>query len=147
MVESLGQVYALHYPGKQMKTGRNVKKSPLHERLKERGACFREVSGWECADWFAEVIGSGVPSPEPYTWAKPHYFDRWAREHIACRESAVLIDMSFMSKFKVRGPDSEKFLNRLCTADVSEKEMITYCQWLNPKGLMEGDVTVAKISD
>ena len=47
VVESLGMVYKCHYPSHQHKSGRNAKRSPLHEALKRKGAYFRDVSGWE----------------------------------------------------------------------------------------------------
>jgi hypothetical protein len=53
VVEALGKVYKCHYPTEQNKTGRNVKKSPIHDRLAAKGAFFKEVSGYESPDWFA----------------------------------------------------------------------------------------------
>ncbi len=52
-VESLGMVYQCHYPYLSMKTARGARKSAIYERLKSKGAYFRDVSGWEGADWFA----------------------------------------------------------------------------------------------
>ena len=52
-VESLGMVYQTHYPGRPMRTARGAKVSPVHERLVAQRAYFRDVSGWEGADWYA----------------------------------------------------------------------------------------------
>ena len=52
-VESLGMVYQCHYPTRSMQTARGAKRSPFYERLAARGAYFRDVSGWEGADWYA----------------------------------------------------------------------------------------------
>jgi len=52
-VESLGLVYATHYPGRPMRTARGAKISPVHHRLVAQRAYFRDVSGWEGADWYA----------------------------------------------------------------------------------------------
>lgn len=46
-------VYKCHYPTKSPETARGAKKSHFHDRLKEAGAYFKDVSGWEGADWFA----------------------------------------------------------------------------------------------
>ena len=46
-------VYQCHYPTRSMQTARGAKQSPLHDRLAARGAYFRDVSGWEGADWYA----------------------------------------------------------------------------------------------
>merc|ERR1711871_1602422 len=50
--ESLGLVYKCHYPYKTKLSGRDVKFTPFYTALKDQGAYFRDVSGWECADWF-----------------------------------------------------------------------------------------------
>ena len=52
-VEALGTVYKCHYPNRPMQTARGAKLSPLHHRLVERRAYFRDVSGWEMPDWYA----------------------------------------------------------------------------------------------
>ena len=53
VTETLGLLYADHFPYRQMATARGVRRSPLHEHLKARGAVFGEVAGWERANWFA----------------------------------------------------------------------------------------------
>jgi 4-methylaminobutanoate oxidase (formaldehyde-forming) len=53
VTETLGNVYRAHYPHRPAATGRGVKRSPLHARLDAHGAAWRDVSGWEAADWFA----------------------------------------------------------------------------------------------
>ena len=61
-VESLGMVYECHYPGRSMQTARGAKLSPVHDRLVEQRAYFRDVSGWEGADWYA-AAGRASPTP------------------------------------------------------------------------------------
>jgi 4-methylaminobutanoate oxidase (formaldehyde-forming) len=142
-VETLGMVYAAHLPGRAMSTARGIRRSPLHDRLVGQGAYFRDVSGWEGADWFA---GAGVVAdPGPLTWGRPRWFDAWAQEHRAIREGVGLMDMSFMSDFEVTGPDAGAFLDRLSTARVDgDAGLITYTQWLNEAGTIEADLTVTK---
>jgi len=143
VVEALGLVYKCHYPYKLKTTARGAKRSPFYDRFQKVGAYFRDVSGWESADFFA---GEGkVPSGGRDTWGRPDWFDIWANEHKACREKAIVMDMSFMSKFLVQGRDAGKLLNRLCTSNVDDKVgMITYTQFLNDDGKMEADITVTK---
>ena len=64
--ENLGKVYKSHMPNSQNRSCRNNKRSPVHERLVARGAFFRDVSGWECADWFAGPDAPAASSPSPY---------------------------------------------------------------------------------
>ncbi len=48
--ETLGLLYADHFPYRQYATARGVRQTPLHERLEARGACFGELAGWERAN-------------------------------------------------------------------------------------------------
>ena len=145
-VESLGMVYQTHFPGKSMKTARGIKRSPLHDRLAAQGAYFRDVSGWEGADWYA---GPGqFADPGELSWGRQKWFDQWAREHRAVREAVGLMDMSFMAKFRVQGPDAGAVLDRMSTACVDgETGVITYTQWLNGNGTLEADLTVTKLEE
>ena len=144
--EILGMVYRPHYPFWSPQTARNQMLSPLHERLAKEGAHFREVSGWESPDWFGDP--GTTPDPGPLGWGRPEWFERWRAEHEACRQAAVIIDMSFMSKFDVAGDGAGAFLDRLSTASVDgDPGVITYTQWLNERGTIEADLTVTKLAD
>jgi 4-methylaminobutanoate oxidase (formaldehyde-forming) len=143
--EILGTVYAAHTPGKQLATMRDRLLSPVHDRLVGNGGYLREVSGWEGADWFA---GPGrTPEAEP-TWGRAPWFEQWAAEHRAVREGTGLMDMSFMAKFAVTGPEAGAMLDYLSAGDVNgEPGWITYTQWLNDDGRIEADLTVSKLAD
>lgn len=145
-VESLGMVYQCHYPTRSMQTARGAKKSPIYDRLAAQGAYFRDVSGWEGADWY------GAPGTEPdaggLSWGRQSWFSQWQAEHRATREGVILMDMSFMAKFSVEGPDAGRLLNFISANDVDGPAgMITYTQWLNEGGTLEADLTVTKLGD
>ncbi len=145
-VESLGMVYRCHYPTRSMMTARGAKRSPLHQHLAARGAHFKDVSGWEGADWYAPP---GVePKVERLSWGRQNWFPYWRAEHDACRNGVILMDMSFMSKFFVQGRDAGRVLNWLSANNVdTESDRITYTQWLNERGTIEADLTVTKFDD
>jgi 4-methylaminobutanoate oxidase (formaldehyde-forming) len=139
-------VYKCHYPGASLATGRNVRRSPFHERLAAAGAYFKEVSGWESPEWYGTP---GVePDPGPLTWGRPSWFDRWQHEHRAARENVIVMDMSFMGKFLVQGRDAARCLNRISGNQVDTPAgVITYTQWLNEQGTLEADLTVTRLSE
>jgi glycine cleavage system aminomethyltransferase T/glycine/D-amino acid oxidase-like deaminating enzyme len=144
-VESLGMVYATHYPGRSMRTARGAKLSPVHHRLVEQGAFFRDVSGWEGADWYAPA--GTVPQAGELSWGRQDWYGNWEAEHRACRDGVILMDMSFMAKFAVQGRDAGGQLDRLSANAVNgEPGVITYTQWLNTAGKVEADLTVTKLA-
>ena len=145
-VESLGMVYQCHYPTRSMQTARGAKKSPIYDRLASEGAYFKDVSGWEGADWYTPN-GDKVETPN-LTWGRGHWFQYWEAEHKACREGVILMDMSFMAKFLVCGRDAGRILNQISANDVATHDgMITYTQWLNHQGKLEADLTVTKLEE
>jgi 4-methylaminobutanoate oxidase (formaldehyde-forming) len=145
-VESLGMVYQCHYPGRSMSTARGAKLSALHHRLAAQGAYFKDVSGWEGADWFAPA---GVePKVDALSFGRQNWFPYWEAEHRAAREGVIAMDMSFMAKFLVQGRDAGRLLNHLSANNVDGPAgVITYTQWLNAGGTLEADLTVTKLDD
>jgi len=145
-VESLGRVYKCHYPTKTYQTARGAKKSPFHERLATQGAYFKDVSGWEGADWYAPP--GFEPKVDKLSWGRQNWFPWWEAEHKAAREGVILMDMSFMSKFLVQGRDAGKVLNHVSANNVDgQANQITYTQWLNEEGKLEADLTVTKLEE
>jgi 4-methylaminobutanoate oxidase (formaldehyde-forming) len=145
-VESLGMVYQCHYPTRSMTTARGAKRSAIHDRLAALGAYFRDVSGWEGADWFSP--DGSAPKEQTLSWGRQGWFSHWAEEHRAAREGVILMDMSFMAKFLVQGRDAGRILNHLSANDVDGPAgQITYTQWLNEDGKLEADLTVTKLGD
>jgi 4-methylaminobutanoate oxidase (formaldehyde-forming) len=145
-VESLGMVYQCHYPTRSMMTARDAKRSAFHDRLVAEGAYFRDVSGWEGADWYA---GPGVtPDPGPLSFGKQRWFAQWAAEHRAAREACIVMDMSFMSKFLVQGRDAGRCLEQVSANHVDGAPgTITYTQWLDDGGKLQADLPVTKLDD
>jgi 4-methylaminobutanoate oxidase (formaldehyde-forming) len=145
-VESLGLVYATHYPFRPVKTARGARLSPVHDKLVAQRAYFRDVSGWEGADWYAPE--GSEPEAGELTWGRPQWFGQWAAEHHTTRTGVIVMDMSFMAKFAVQGRDAGRELERISANQVSaEAGRITYTQWLNERGRLEADLTVTKLDD
>ena len=146
--ETLGLLYADHFPYRQFETGRDIRRSPLHHRLEEAGACFGEVNGWERANWFlpeAERKAGKTPAYE-YSWKRQNWFDHNADEHKAVREKVGLFDMSSFGKIMVMGRDAEAVLQRVAGNDVAvENGKIVYTQFLNSHGGVEADVTITRL--
>lgn len=143
--ETLGLLYADHFPYRQKATARGVRRTPFHHHLKEQGAVFGELAGWERANWFAN---EGEDREYRYSWKRQNWFANSAAEHRAVRENVGMYDMSSFGKIRVEGPDAEVFLNYICGANLSVPAgKITYTQFLNSRGGIEADVTVTRLSE
>ena len=141
--ESLGLLYATHYPFKQYETARGVRKSAIHDRLAAAGACFGEAFGWERANWYGEP--GSVPK-YAYSYGRQNWFDASAAECKAVREAVALFDQSSFAKFRLEGRDACAVLNRVCGNDVDVAPgKLVYTQWLNEKGGIEADLTVTRL--
>ena len=68
--EVLGLLYAMHWPFYSPETARQVRVSPLHDRLINHGACFGELCGWERANWSAP---SGVDPTYRYSYSRQNW--------------------------------------------------------------------------
>ncbi len=147
-VESLGLLYAMHWPFRQAQTARGARHSPFHDRLVAAGACMGELCGWERPNWFASAAqrAHGAPRYE-YSYGRQNWFDNAAAECRAVRDAVALFDQSSMAKFLVQGRDACAVLNRISTADMDVAAgRVVYTQWLNAKGGIEADLTVTRLS-
>ncbi|MFQ5784782.1 MAG: FAD-dependent oxidoreductase [Alphaproteobacteria bacterium] len=143
--EALGLLYDMHWPFRQHETARGVRTSPLHEALKERGACYGEVAGWERPNWYAP---EGVEPAYVYSYKRQNWFPYSAAEHKAVREAVGLLDQTSFAKFLVQGPDAEALLQRVSANDVAVAPgRIVYTQWLNDHGGIEADLTVTRLAE
>lgn len=143
--ETLGLLYADHFPYRQKATARGVRRSPFHAQLLEQGAVMGEAGGWERANWFANP--GQVPEYQ-YSWKRQNWFENSAAEHKAVRENVGMYDMSSFGKLRIEGPDAEPFLNHVCGANMSVPVgKIVYTQFLNTRGGIEADVTVTRLSE
>ncbi|SPJ26651.1 GcvT family protein [Falsiruegeria mediterranea] len=143
--ETLGLLYADHFPFRQKATARGVRRTPFHHHLKENGAVFGELAGWERANWFAR---QGQTPEYEYSWKRQNFFDNVAEEHNAIRTNVGMYDMSSFGKIRVEGPDACAFMNYIGGGqyDVPVGKIV-YTQFLNSRAGIEADVTVTRMSE
>ena len=143
--ETLGLLYADHFPYRQKATARGVRRTPFHQHLLQQGAVMGELSGWERANWFAR---DGQTAAYEYSWKRQNFFDNVAEEHRAIRENVGMYDMSSFGKIRVEGPDACAFMNHVGGGqyDVPVGKIV-YTQFLNMRGGIEADVTVTRLSE
>lgn len=143
--ETLVLTYAMHWPGRQRETARNLRRTPFHHPMKAHGACFAEVQGWERPGWFAP---EGVEPEYDHSFYRPGWFDHAQAEQKAAREAVAMFDYSMLGKLMVEGADAEAFLQRVCTNDMAlPVGRVAYTLMLNERGGIESDMTVARHAD
>ena len=143
--ETLGLLYADHFPYRQKATARGVRRTPFHAHLLERGAVMGELAGWERANWYAR---EGQEREYRYSWQRQNFFENVAEEHRAVRENVGMYDMSSFGKIRVEGRDATAFLNYIGGGDYAVPVgKIVYTQFLNRYGGIEADVTVTRLSE
>ncbi len=145
-VEQLGVLFGdAVWPAWKPKTGRDVRRSVLHDRLASAGAHFGVSAGWEYPEWFAAP--GEHPAPLMDYRRQPSH-EIVGREHRAIREAVGVIDMSLMAKLIVQGPDAAAVLSRLSANDVArEVGRLVYTQWLNPAAGIIADLTVTRLDE
>ncbi len=145
-VEQLGVLFGdAVWPAWKPGTGRNVRRSVLHDRLAAAGAHWGVSAGWEYPEWFADP---GQHPPPRMDYARPASHEIVRREHDAIRGAVGVIDMSLMAKLIVAGPDAAAVLSRLSASDVTrEVGRVVYTQWLNHAGGIVADLTVTRLDE
>jgi len=70
-------------------------------------------------------------------------------EYNAIRNSAALIDISPLFKYRVTGADATKFVNRVITRDINKVavDQVIYCCWCDPDGKVVDDGTITRLGE
>ena len=140
VTETLGNLYAMHWPYKQLKTSRNQKLLPFHDELKKRGACFGQVASFERPMWYAI---NGEKAEYNYSYGYQNWYKSAKYETLNTRKHVGLFDLSAFAKFEISGPNTHEDLQRLCCNDIQNIQgKTTYSQMLNNKGGIVADLTV-----
>ena len=142
--ETLGLLYADHFPYRQKATARGIRRTPFHHHLDQNGAVFGELAGWERANWFAD---DGQEREYQYSWKRQNWFENSAREHRAIRENVGMYDMSSFGKSGLRAVMRGIFKPHLRGEYVGSCGKIVYTQFLNERAGIEADVTVTRLSE
>jgi 4-methylaminobutanoate oxidase (formaldehyde-forming) len=144
-VETLGLLYAMHWPHRQPETAREQRCSPVHDQLRAEGACFGVLAGWERPLWYAR---SGEEAVEVHSFDRSNAFDRIGEEHAATREAVALYDQTSYAEFLLEGRDALSVIDRVSANGMDvDPGRVVYTQWLNERGGIEADLTVTRLAE
>ena len=142
--ETLGLHYAMRWPREELATVRPLRRSPLYDRLRAKGAVFGSKLNWERANYF---LPPGADEPPP-TLGRPGWLPLVLEEQRATREQVVVFDQTSFSKFVFKGRDALGVLQRLCANDVDVAvDRMVYTAMLNERGGFESDLTITRLGD
>jgi 4-methylaminobutanoate oxidase (formaldehyde-forming) len=140
--------YRFRHPQDEPEWGRPLRTSAMYDRLHALGAVFGEKNGWERANYFDPGRPGRRQGIEHPSWDRPPYFDQVGREHRAVRERVGVLDMTSFGKLDVKGPGALALLQRVADNDVDKPVgSLIYTQFLNTRGGIECDVTVARTGE
>ena len=85
---------------------------------------------------------SGYYTPSVYEMHHEH-------EYNAIRNSAAIIDISPLFKYRVTGRDATKFVNRVISRDITKVsvDQVIYCCWCDPEGKVIDDGTITRLGE
>ncbi len=140
-VECFGLQFGVHYPFEERPAGRNIRQSPIHHLMLERGAVMGVAHGWERPNWFSDTQGDAAE----LSFSRPNWFEHVRRECRTASEAVALADLSVFSKFRITGPDTEAFLSKLGANRPPRPGRIGLTHALTPAGGVAAEFTVARI--
>ena len=145
VTETLGNLYAMHWPFKQHTTSRNQKLMPYHDHLLKRRACFGQAAAYERPMWYA--INGNEPKYK-YSYGYQNWYESAEYETINARKNVALFELSPFAKFELTGNQAHSSLQYICSNDIKNQiGAITYSQMLNSKGGIESDLTITCIEE
>jgi dimethylglycine dehydrogenase len=143
--EAYRDVFTIHYPDEERHDARPAKTSAVYDRLKRMGAVFGQRYGWERANWFAP---DGVEPKDVWSFRRSNYFEHVGNECRRLREKVGVIDLSPFTKFEIRGPGAEAWLDGLVANKVPTKVgRIALCHALTQRGGIRTEFTITRLGE
>ena len=100
------------------------KTSPLYELLREKGAVYEDVFGWERPHWYAMA---GTPQQPIHSFRRSVLHAIIGREVNGLRAHAGIADLSAFAKIEVSGADAATYLERVSSNQLPKKN-----RWHHP---------------
>ncbi|XP_028930662.1 pyruvate dehydrogenase phosphatase regulatory subunit, mitochondrial [Ornithorhynchus anatinus] len=149
VMEVMPLMYDLKVPRWDFQTGRQLRTSPLYDRLDAQGARWMEKHGFERPKYFVPPEKDLLALDQSKTFYKPDWFDIVGSEVKCCKEAVCVIDMSSFTKFEISstGDQALEVLQYLLSNDLDVPVgHIVHTGMLNENGGYENDCSVARLN-
>jgi dimethylglycine dehydrogenase len=166
--EAYAKVFTVHYPDEERAAARPLRQTPCYGRMKDLGAVFGSVYGWERPNWFAPQsyglseadlakpdvllnenhppVGAGEKPREKWSFRRSNYFQFVGDECRNVHENVGLMDMSAFAKCEISGPGAERWLNSILTNTVPKAiGRVTLTYLLTERGGVRAEFTLTRV--
>ena len=141
--ECYEHVYVLHHPDEERPGCRPLRTFPCYEKLKNCGAQFGQVNGWERPNYFATKDFSDLNSR---SFRRGKWWEYTKNEAKAIREKVGLIDISAFTKHLVKGPGATLFLDWFTCNNLPKINRISLTYSLTSTGTVRSEYTIVRKS-
>ena len=166
--EAYAKVFSVHYPDEERAGARPLRQTPCYGRMRDLGAVFGAIYGWERPNFFAPpgyslseadlakpdvlmnenhppVAGDAKPR-EKWSFRRSNYFDFVGAECRNVHENVGLQDMSAFAKIEVSGPGAEAWLNSILTNKIPKAlNRVTLTYLLTKRGGVRAEFTLTRV--
>ena len=163
--EAYANVFTMHYPEEERAAARPLKRTPCYDRMKDLGAVFGSVYGWERPGWFAPkgyslsekdldmpdtLLRHNHAAPtddgrivEKWSFRRSNAFRFVGEECRNVMENVAIQDMSVFAKMEVSGPGARNWLDSILANRIPKKMgRIALCHLLTAQGGVRSEFTV-----
>jgi dimethylglycine dehydrogenase len=163
--EAYANVFTMHYPEEERAAARPLKRTPCYDRMKDLGAVFGSVYGWERPGWFAPkgyslsekdlnrpdvLLNHNHAAPaddgrivEKWSFRRSNAFRFVGEECRNVMDNVALQDMSAFAKMEVSGPGAREWLDSILANRIPRKiGRIALCHLLTKLGGVRAEFTV-----
>ena len=167
--EAYDSVFSIHYPDEERSACRPLKTTPCYDRMKDLGAVFGSVYGWERPNWFApkgyalteaqldkqdvllnenhQKVKDGEPIREKFSFRRSNYFEHVGNEVKHTSAHVGLQDMSAFAKAFVSGPGARAWLESIFANKIPKAlGRVALCHLLTKFGGVRAEFTVYESS-
>src|SRR5210317_93449 len=142
-LEQYRRMYVTPMPHETVEVGRPMKISGVYQTLKEKGADYFDLYGWEKPAWFNKQNVK-----EELSYKRNNIFQIIQNECEHVHQHVGVIDLSTFSKYEITSKDSFNFLDRICVNKVPKKEgSIVLAHVLNDIGRIQTELTITKLEE
>ena len=144
VVENYRRRFRLAFPNEEMPAARPLRRTPIHDRLKEHGALMGANFGLESALWFAP---KGVEPVETLTYRRSNAMPHVKAECDVVRNHVGLYEASNYGKYEVTGKGARAWLDRVFACRIPRVGRMVIAPMLNRRGRIIGDLSIATLAE